>query len=286
MLQPRLGLCLTCTPERSQRADPQRTLPQEAALIPAVAATRLPPMARGRLRPGGALAWLFTHLLFLGACVLAASFVPAARTAAPQLAVLHARALEGWALVAPGGAWHPAAFIEHKGHLVVEASLLVVITFLLLQGTFRPGTNSEEAPLTEKVGAGQGAAGSQAVGGGWRRRRPRPGAASLATTPCPQRPSNPYTRTNSVHPSVHPAIPHSQEIDELCEEWEPEPLYPSLPQPQAAWKEPVISSQTGTQARRRRAGQGGGARRAACGAGTAAACHPPTARPVAVVLRR
>lgn len=42
-------------------------------------------------------------------------------------------------------------------------------------------------------------------------------------------------------------------MDELCEEWEPEPLYPSLPPEQAAWKEPVISSQVGKQASTRAA---------------------------------
>lgn len=41
------------------------------------------------------------------------------------------------------------------------------------------------------------------------------------------------------------AVP--QEIDELCEEWEPEPLFPAVTPEQAAWQEPVISSQTGTQ---------------------------------------
>lgn len=103
---------------------------------------------------GAALGWTITHAALLAAAVLAASYVPAARQAAPQLDILHERAVEAWALVAPGGAWHPAAFIEHKGHLVVEACLLVAITALLLQGTFRPGVTSEEAPLTERVGEG------------------------------------------------------------------------------------------------------------------------------------
>ena len=47
-----------------------------------------------------------------------------------------------------------------------------------------------------------------------------------------------------------------QEIDELCDEWEPEPLYPPVSAKQAAWKEPVISSQTGTQVRGMRLRQG------------------------------
>lgn len=89
-------------------------------------------MARSR-GVGAVLGWALTHALLLAAAVLAAAFVPAARHAAPQLGAVHAAAVEAWALLAPGGAWHPAAFIEHKGHLVVEASLLVVISFLLLQ---------------------------------------------------------------------------------------------------------------------------------------------------------
>ncbi|PRW20998.1 long chain base biosynthesis 1-like [Chlorella sorokiniana] len=142
-------------------------------------------MARSR-GVGAVLGWAFTHALLLAAAVLAASYVPAARQAVPQLGAVHAAAVEAWALLAPGGAWHPAAFIEHKGHLVVEASLLVVISFLLLQGTFRPSKDEEE-PLTER------------------------------------------------------------EIDELCDEWEPEPLYPPVSAAQTGWKEPVISSQAGTQ---------------------------------------
>ena len=38
-----------------------------------------------------------------------------------------------------------------------------------------------------------------------------------------------------------------QEVEELCAEWEPEPLCPPLTAAQAAWREPVISSQVGTQ---------------------------------------
>lgn len=142
-------------------------------------------MARQR-SVGGALAWLLTHALLLGAATLAVSFVPAARQAAPQLALLHTAAVDAWTLVAPGGELHPAAFIKHKGHLLVEGLLLVVISALLLQGSTQPKGGKEDR-LTEK------------------------------------------------------------EVQELCEEWEPEPLYPSLPPEQRDWKEPVISSQVGTQ---------------------------------------
>lgn len=68
----------------------------------------------------------------------------------------------------------------------------------------------------------------------------RPAAACrTCAQPAPLEPAPPFT-----------PLPHStclQEIDELCEEWEPEPLYPALPPEQAAWKEPVISKQAGTQ---------------------------------------
>jgi serine palmitoyltransferase len=104
-------------------------------------------MARG---VGGALAWALTRALLLAGAALALSFLPAAQHAVPQLAKLNAAAVGGWALVAPGGPWHPTAFIEHKGHVVVEGFLLVVITLLLLQGSFKPGAQEEER-LTEKV---------------------------------------------------------------------------------------------------------------------------------------
>ena len=35
-----------------------------------------------------------------------------------------------WNLLRPGGAWHPAEFIEHKGHLVLEGALLGGISFM------------------------------------------------------------------------------------------------------------------------------------------------------------
>lgn len=107
-------------------------------------------MARGLAAVGAALGWALTHALLLAAALLAASFVPAAREAAPRLAGVHSAALQAWALVAPGGPWHPTAFIEHKGHLVVEGVLLAAITALLLQGSFRPGEKEEE-PLTEQA---------------------------------------------------------------------------------------------------------------------------------------
>lgn len=100
-----------------------------------------------------ALSWLFSRALLLACGMLALSFSPAARKALPQLGALHEATLQGWVLVAPGGTWHPAAFIEHKGHLLVEGLLLAVITALLLQGSTKP-RHGEEEPLTEKASGG------------------------------------------------------------------------------------------------------------------------------------
>lgn len=102
---------------------------------------------------GGALGWLLSRAVLLACATLALSFSPSARSALPQLGALHEAALQGWGLVAPGGEWHPTAFIEHKGHLLVEGLLLAVITALLLQGSTRPRQGDEE-PLTEKASRG------------------------------------------------------------------------------------------------------------------------------------
>ncbi|KAG2440045.1 hypothetical protein HXX76_004160 [Chlamydomonas incerta] len=76
---------------------------------------------------------------------------------------------EFWAIVGPGGKLHPAYFLEHKGHLVIEAALIVVIVYLALQHSFKVHPRAED-PLTEK------------------------------------------------------------EIDQLCKEWTPEPLVPTVPE--------------------------------------------------------
>ena len=123
-------------------------------------------MARRRSL-GGALSWVLTHAVLLSGAALAASFSPQARAAVPQLVALHDAAVQGWALVAPGGAWHPTAFIEHKGHLFVEGLLVVVITALLLQGSTRPRSGGEEDPLTEKVGGAGGKTCGGVCGGEW-----------------------------------------------------------------------------------------------------------------------
>jgi hypothetical protein len=60
-------------------------------------------------------------------------------------------AREIWATIGPGGRWHPAWFLEHKGHLVIEGMLMVLILGMLLQHRFRPKEQEEEDGLTEKV---------------------------------------------------------------------------------------------------------------------------------------
>lgn len=55
-----------------------------------------------------------------------------------------------WAVIGPGGKWHPAYFLEHKGHLVIEGLLLAVILYLILQQSYKVQRKAE-APLTEKV---------------------------------------------------------------------------------------------------------------------------------------
>ena len=57
---------------------------------------------------------------------------------------------EFWATIGPGGRWHPAAFIEHKGHLVMEAALLIDISALLLQHSYKPSSRKGDA-LTDRV---------------------------------------------------------------------------------------------------------------------------------------
>ncbi|KAG2495338.1 hypothetical protein HYH03_006608 [Edaphochlamys debaryana] len=74
-----------------------------------------------------------------------------------------------WDIVGPGGKLHPAYFLEHKGHLVIEGILVLLILYLALQHSFKVHPRAED-PLTEK------------------------------------------------------------EIDQLCNEWQPEPLAPPVPE--------------------------------------------------------
>lgn len=72
-----------------------------------------------------------------------------------------------WGFIQPGGKLHPASFLEHRGHLVIESLLCLAILYLLWLPRSRP--KQEDNQLTEK------------------------------------------------------------ELQELCEEWVPEPLVPEVP---------------------------------------------------------
>lgn len=50
-------------------------------------------------------------------------------------------------------------------------------------------------------------------------------------------------------PHTAPTHPTLQEVDELCAEWEPEPLAPPLSEAQQNWREPVVSSDAGRMVR-------------------------------------
>lgn len=56
-----------------------------------------------------------------------------------------------WELIGPGGRLHPAGFIEHRGHLVVEALLVCLIVYLIIQPRSSP--SAKETELTDKAGA-------------------------------------------------------------------------------------------------------------------------------------
>lgn len=102
------------------------------------------------------------------------STVPFARETIPFLVPLHTAVEDTWSLLRPGGALHPANFLEHHGHLFLEGGLLLVIMYLLFQSTSKPSAKSRQ-PLTEK------------------------------------------------------------EVQELCDEWQPEPLAAPLNDFQQAW---------------------------------------------------
>ena len=56
-----------------------------------------------------------------------------------------------WSIIGPGGRLHPSWFLEHKGHLVVEGLLIVILAVMLLQSRFSPKATEDEEGLTEKV---------------------------------------------------------------------------------------------------------------------------------------
>jgi serine palmitoyltransferase len=117
--------------------------------------------------------------------IVGLSMVPEAREAVPELQKLHYARVEAWARLRPGGAWHPAGFIEHHGHLVLEGSLLLVIFYLLIQSSSKPSGRKSDRPLSEK------------------------------------------------------------EVQELCDEWQPEPLGAPLTEFQRAFVDtPLVNSST------------------------------------------
>lgn len=105
------------------------------------------------------------------------SLIPPAREALPQLARLHSAGVEAWQYVRPGGPLHPGDFLEHHGHLFLEAALLIIIVYLLFQTSAKPQRGKAFSPLTQK------------------------------------------------------------EVQELCDEWAPEPLWQPLNEFQTAWLE-------------------------------------------------
>lgn len=59
-----------------------------------------------------------------------------------------------WDIFGPGGKFHPTAFIESKGHLVLEGLLVLVILYLFLQKSFNPSFQKQlQTELTEQAGA-------------------------------------------------------------------------------------------------------------------------------------
>lgn len=54
----------------------------------------------------------------------------------------------------PGGRLHPTYFLEHKGHLVIEAVCLLVIAYLSLHPRAPHRSRKQEAPLTEQARLG------------------------------------------------------------------------------------------------------------------------------------
>ncbi|GFR42080.1 hypothetical protein Agub_g2876, partial [Astrephomene gubernaculifera] len=147
---------------------------------------KLGTMPRRRVLAGLALA-LFLPLLLaiLLAVVDAAEPVPA--DVPPAIftvkGLVHAfRAF--WDIVGPGGKLHPAYFLEHKGHLVIEGILIALIVYLALQHSFKVHRRAED-PLTDK------------------------------------------------------------EIDQLCKEWKPEPLVPTIPEAEQLPEPPVITGLDG-----------------------------------------
>jgi serine palmitoyltransferase len=110
-----------------------------------------PPPPRAALPAAmGLLSRLATAALLAGVAAALLAQAPAVRGAAPLLAALAAALDDAWAHLRPGGAWHPAAFIELRGHTLLEGGLLAAVAFLLLRPARRPAGAKARAPLTER----------------------------------------------------------------------------------------------------------------------------------------
>jgi serine palmitoyltransferase len=139
----------------------------------------------------GALSQLIRTLFLISVLIITASFVPTLQDASPHLTAVRIGVQNGWALVRPGGYLHPSDLLAQRGHFIIEGFLLVVISLLLFQSSYKPKAKpvkGDAAPLTTK------------------------------------------------------------EIEELCQEWQPEPLWGELTEFQKSTVEaPVITGEAGVQ---------------------------------------
>jgi serine palmitoyltransferase len=127
-------------------APPSERAPPRRAHLPSP-----PPPPRAALPAAmGLLSRLATAALLAGVAAALLAQAPAARGAAPPLATLAAALDDAWAHLRPGGAWHPAAFIERRGHTLLEGGLLAAVAFLLFRPARRPAGAKARAPLTER----------------------------------------------------------------------------------------------------------------------------------------
>ena len=80
----------------------------------------------------------------------AETFLPYSLSSVPQAVV--SLITRFWEIFGPGGEFHPTAFIESKGHLVLEGLLILVILYLFLQKSFNPSFQKNiQAELSEQV---------------------------------------------------------------------------------------------------------------------------------------
>lgn len=180
---------------------------------------------------------------------------------------------EFWALIGPGGKLHPAKFLEHKGHLVIEGALLLVLAVMFLQQTYKPQA-AGEAPLSERVGraalaarlnvtaapasvAAHGdvtfllfyCAGRCTAAGNVAPYARHVGASAPESSARLAPEAHGYMLPVHVRGVVAESSPlpppnGTQEIDQLCAEWRPEPLAPAITAKEAAvlTATPVVES--------------------------------------------